>query len=266
MRALWYFVGRCVLAAALAAGLTSAAMASAAPEKPSELFKSGIARYAAGRPEEALDLFESPALAGKDAPGIYYNIGNAAYVAGRIGKAIWAYERALLLDPRARDIRKNIARARSRAADMNGGAPPTNFFEGISSAFRWVSGREAAWVFSGFWAAWILALAFRFFAGWWAAAGVALFRSTMILVIMAGSVLAVKVADDAAPRAVICADEVSARFGPAAADGKAFALKEGRMVRILNSSEEWWFVVDAEGRSGWIPRDAALRVDREFVS
>lgn len=256
--ALKRIVGVCVGTVALMGAAHSTVSAA---EKPSELFKAGITQYASGNLDEALAAFEHPALSDKEAPGIYHNIGNAAYASGRIGKAIWAYERALLLEPRARDTRKNLERALGRAADIEGGPAPTNFFEGISAWARWVSGEEAAWFFSAAWGVWILALLARFFLGWWTAAGVAFFRIALSVLIAAGALFGVKAADAVTPRAVIVSPETYARFGPGAGDGKAFGLKEGRFVRILNRSEEWGYAVDAEGRSGWIPKDAALQID-----
>ena len=111
--------------------------------------------YEDGNYPEAIQIYEQIVSTGVRDSRVLYNLGNAYALNGDIGRAILNYERASEITPRDRDIRHNMAFARSEAG-ISSDLPAVNPLLEISSLSRaWVSLNEisvialTAWITSG---------------------------------------------------------------------------------------------------------------------
>ena len=96
---------------------------------PSELLDEANAAYLAGDYSQAATTYEALIEAGHPTGDLYYNLGNALYRQGQLPESILAWKRAEQLSPRDGDIRANLDRARSQAADqLDNSSPPNPFF------------------------------------------------------------------------------------------------------------------------------------------
>ena len=121
----------------------------------SDAMDTAKALYEDGNYPEAIQIYEQIVSTGVRDSHVLYNLGNAYALNGDIGRAILNYERAAEITPRDRDIRHNLALARSEAG-ISSDLPAVNPVLEISSISRaWVSLNEisvialAAWITSG---------------------------------------------------------------------------------------------------------------------
>ena len=121
----------------------------------SDAMDTAKALYEDGNYPEAIQIYEQIVSTGVRDSRVLYNLGNAYALNGDIGRAILNYERAAEITPRDRDIRYNLALARSEAG-ISSDLPAVNPVLEISSLSRaWVSLNEisvialAAWITSG---------------------------------------------------------------------------------------------------------------------
>jgi hypothetical protein len=122
----------------------------------SDAMDAAKALYEDGNYPEAIQIYEQILSTGVRDSRVLYNLGNAYALNGDIGRAILNYERASEITPRDRDIRHNLALARSEAG-ISSDLPAVNPLLEISSLSKaWVSLNEisvialAAWITSGF--------------------------------------------------------------------------------------------------------------------
>jgi tetratricopeptide (TPR) repeat protein len=87
------------LLCALAGAVMLVAAASAAPQG-TDTWARANEEFAAGRFQEALELYQSITRTGETSATLFYNIANTHYRIGQLGEAILNYERALVLEPR----------------------------------------------------------------------------------------------------------------------------------------------------------------------
>ena len=114
------------------------------------------ALYEDGNYPEAIQIYEQIVASGVRDSRVLYNLGNAYALNGDIGRAILNYERASEITPRDRDIRHNLALARSEAG-ISSDLPAVNPLLEISSLSKaWGSLNEisvialTSWITSGF--------------------------------------------------------------------------------------------------------------------
>jgi tetratricopeptide (TPR) repeat protein len=223
----------------------------------SVLFRANQA-YLEGQYAEARDLYESLVDRGLLNGHVFFNLGNTYVRLGRIGEAILNYSRASLLQPRDGDLEANLQYARSLTQDrIEGGAPSlwhtmafwvfgTNLRELLTAfvllnALFWCSAvfnlyRQSEWAKWWFWLSLLLSLAAGISAG-------VKYRQTFW---NAGGVL--------------LAEESPVRAGFSRNDTTLFVLHEGAEFTILDEEKDWWKIALADGKKGWVPREAAGQV------
>lgn len=223
-------------------------------------FRSGNAAYQAGRFEEARDAYEGILAAGSESATLYYNLGNAYFKLGDLGKAVLSYERARRLDPGDEDIRANLDLANSLLADeitpLPGFLPLRVMRWGVEvlprSLLLHLSG--VGYVLAGLGAAlWILIRGprGRWWSGWVASA------AAVVALLAGANLLARDWLAGQESSGVILADEVAVYSAPSEDhDLQLFTIHEGTKVRIDQESGEWAEVVLADGKVGWVHRNA----------
>ena len=95
----------------------SAATVPTLAATPEEVFLEANNAYEAGRFEEAAEGYQSLLRYEFRDPVLEYNLAGALFKLGYLGPAILHYERAARLDPTDRDIRANLAFARTFCVD-----------------------------------------------------------------------------------------------------------------------------------------------------
>ena len=79
----------------------------------------------------------------------------------------------------------------------------------------------------------------------------------MLLLVMTTSLIQQIRTDDGQRQAVILREnETPVRFEPAPSGTVHFSVKQGTLVRIFDTREEWWQVARCDGRRGWIEKAA----------
>jgi tetratricopeptide (TPR) repeat protein len=186
-----------------------------------------------------------------------FNLGNAHYRRGDLGRAIWRYERALALDPDAEDARYNLAQARKLAArrveDKIEGADREPFWIRATSQ---LSASTETWLFVACYLALFVALGMRLrarrsghdTAGAWGA--VAAFLG--VAAVLAGALLAGRVALDRTPFGIVLPDALAVKEGADPNYRTSFEVHAGLKVRLADRDQDWVRIRLANGLEGWI--------------
>jgi hypothetical protein len=251
-------------AAALAFLWTAASFWPAAPafaqdaSVPAGNFQKGVELYQGGKFKEAALEFGRLAAAGTESAAVYYNLANSWVRSGQTGKAVWAYERAFLMDPRDEDIRFNRALLKAALGEPTG--PPAGILEPVQRLLdhvRTVEIELALQAVTVLLVVWMLA--FAYLRSWRALFGT-LFWITALVAVVIGCAAWIRWTEVRFEAAVVQQKEVFVRYGPTESDSKARQLKEGAGLRIEKRSGDWYLVRLANGQTGWIPKDAVIRV------
>jgi len=188
---------------------------------------------------------------------LYFNLGNAYFKAGERGKAILNYERARRLIPRDPDVQANLAYAQSQTG-VDACVPGLWQRLAFPLAHR-LATDGLVWATSAMYT--VLPIALAVYRLWPRRPRWLVYFSTSLtlLVVVATTSLARQVlADDWQRRAVLVdSGDTPARFEPADNGTVHFILKEGALVRVLDTRQGWLQVARCDGRRGWIPTAAA---------
>ena len=246
------------IAASIALLLVAAGVHAAEPPpvSPQTTFFHANALYKDGQYTAAAADYEQLRNAGLESGNLYFNLGNAYFKAGERGRAILNYERARRLMPGDPDLEANVAYARSLT---NAEACTAPVWERVAFpvAHRMATDR-LVWLTSSLYTLLLLALGgYRLWPRrprWliYAASGLAL-----LLVVCATSLAEQVLNGDWQHHAVVvAAGETPARFEPADSGTVHFGLKEGSLVRILDTRQGWLQIARCDGRRGWLAKSA----------
>ena len=97
--------------------LTFTIVGWASSDSQTELFRQANAAYDSGNYEQAVELYNTIVDNGFDSWELRYNLGNAYYRLDNVGQSILNYERALRMAPGKKNIKDNLALARSHTTD-----------------------------------------------------------------------------------------------------------------------------------------------------
>ena len=230
--------------------------ARAAEPSPRTTFYHANALYKDGQYAAAAKEYEEIEQSGLASGNLYFNLGNAYFKTGEKGRAILNYERARRLIPGDPDLSANIAYAQS-LTDADACSPALWQVVVFPLSHR-VATHQLVWVTSALYTLLLLVLAgYRLWPArprWlvYVASGLA------VLVLISSTSLAQQVlTDDWQPRAVVISSgDAPARFEPAENGTVHFALKEGSLVRVVETRDSWIEVARCDGRRGWIEKSA----------
>ncbi|MGH7197183.1 MAG: hypothetical protein ACREH5_00345 [Candidatus Omnitrophota bacterium] len=237
-----------VLLVAVCWSLVSAGSVSAAT------FEDANAKYQAGDFKAAAALYEDLAKAGGGSGAVYYDLGNAYFRLGMKGKTLVNYVRAFRRLPRDPDVRWNLELVRSTVPDRSG-SREGNFMR------AWAGAAADLFTFDE--------VCLSITAGLLAFLGLVLLAiyapqlkllphmvqgAVLLFLLAATALFGLKWADVRDPRAVVLEKEVYAHYGPSERETKAFLLREGAEVRLLDESKGWLYVTLNDKDPGWIPK------------
>ncbi len=215
---------------------------------------------------ESARLFEAALDGGPRNGALETNAANAFLLGGDVGRAILHYRRALVVRPDDPRATVNLATARGRRRDVIEETPSRALLETFAFWHRALALRTKVALALGAWTFAFLGIAAG--VAWRRAARIrgTLVRGGLALLVVALAVgvsgvveLRERAAGDAA---VVLAPEVALRTG----DGQSYPpryenpVHAGTEVRVREERAGWIEVELADGKRGWVPRDAVERV------
>jgi tetratricopeptide (TPR) repeat protein len=223
---------------------------------PQTTFYHANALYKDGQYAAAANEYEDLLQVGLASGNLYFNLGNAYFKAGERGKAILNYERARRFIPADPDLAANLSYAQS----LTETEPCT---PGLWQAVLFPLAHRFAtsglvWATSIVYTLLLFLLTtYRLWPSrprWLLYAAAA----TGVLVLITSTSLLRRLLTDEWQRqgVVVRKGEAPTRFEPAENGTVHFVLREGALVRIAGTRENWIEVGRCDGRRGWIEKDA----------
>lgn len=242
------------VAARIAAAESAAARAEAMPENDPDAARRAFM--------EAAEQWELLLADGRRAFSVHFNAGNARLRAGQPDRALAHYLAAQRLEPRNAALRDNLINVRAALADADAEAADPSPWDAIVGFSRWLRLNEriavaaAAWVI--FWSALMLR---RLRPGLAALPGLMFFSVAAFLV--AAGMIAVDAMDALGPTAVVVDQPAALRQprGGGFAPAGGVVVAPGDVVHVRDVRAAWIHVEASSGKTGWIPRQAAVFVD-----
>lgn len=228
---------------------------TSASSKNDSLWQAASEAYRNKAYEQALANYDTLMNRGFLSAELLNNAGNAAFKSKHIGKAVWCYEKAYRLDPSNEEIRYNKELMRFKIADRIEELP-------CIAPLRWIN--KVAKLFSPitwYWLAFILGIAFA--VSLWLRHRAILKTAWTNRIVFFMAVLSVFLAYRShyiiygKDQAVVQFPSVSILSAPDASGVELFQLHEGVVVEISKSQGAWQHIHLADGKEGWMSKDAA---------
>lgn len=219
------------------------------------LFDTGKEQYKNAKYQEAIDSWMKIVQNGEHSAALFFNIANAQYKLNKIGPSIYYYEKALQLDPNDSDIKTNLTFAENARVDAITPLPSTIFskwYRNIAEIFTY-----NGWaILSVFFSILFVALFLLYYFSYSAKIKRLIFATSMLsLILFVGSIsMAFLTYDDYSRNnpAIIFAEEIQIKAEPSLGSSTAFVLHEGTKVQVTAEDGQWYRILLADGKDGWI--------------
>ena len=216
------------------------------------LFSDANAAYLGGDLSRAIASYEALIAEGVTSPELETNLGAAYLRQGKRGLAALHFERALFLDPGDDDARADLIEVRRGNVDKLEGEADEGGTESLARVLAPLPGTTAAVLLVAIWSvAWILVAirVYRPFPWSGLAAGIAFGLAVLAAAVTWGAATGRRMA---LQRAVVVAQAVPAREGPAEKSVSHFEVHEGTTVRVEDQEGDYRRVKLANGLTGWV--------------
>lgn len=225
---------------------------------PDQLFYQGNIHYQKNDYVNALLQYDRILQSGYEGGNLYYNIGNSFFKMNKLGRAILFYERARRLMPHDSDLKSNIAFARSLAGEESYEDVVGNrIAKAMKRPFRNFPLGELAS------AAIIIYLFTALLIGFSMLNPMAGKRIRMILaldIIICLYTLAVfgmrYYSEEVARYGIVLAKGVECKYEPIDKSATYYKLQEASEVEILATHDGWKKIKRADGKIGWVKKEA----------
>ncbi len=216
----------------------------------------------------ALDRYREALQAGAVRNGgLLYDIGNAYFALGDIGRAILYYRRAELLIPTDGNLRHNLTYARSQRADNLPWSQPSEVVRVLLFWHYLIPPLPKLVAFIVAFAAACVAAALGILrrARW---KNIVAVSAAAVALLLGGSLAVNEVRLSTMRDGVVTTDEVVVRKGDGTAYERSFLdpLHAGAEFSVREQRAGWLFVELPDGRTGWIPSEAAEMVRTDVPS
>ncbi len=233
----------------ISAGPVRAASPAAPQEDLARAFHDASRVYDEQKWQDAAARFEALRQRAGNVPAVCFNLGNAYFKAGQPGKAILNYRRAWYSAPWDPDIQTNFHMALQTAGVPS---PEMNRTERWFTVLPLSSWAIVALV--SYWGAFLCLAVARFWPGGQASCR-NIARVLAVILILGVTGLGTWWRLSRNPEFVILRPDQQALYAPVEEGTPFFALPEGSIVRVIESSGGW-VKIRLSGRHGWIVRDA----------
>ncbi len=221
----------------------------------SQLWDSANTAYINADFAAAIELYKAIEEQELFSDALYFNLGNAYYKNEDIARAILYYQKALLISPNDQDILHNLNVAQTQTRDQ---------IEEIPELFlrRWNRAISRSFSCTG-WSIFSL-ISLSLFLGaimlFLLAAQRSLRKAGFFVALFAGvlfwitTLYALGERDELLNRdgAVIMSQSISIKSSPDKSATDLFMLHNGTTVKILRLIDDWYEIVIADGKKGWI--------------
>lgn len=254
-------VAHMALLAMAIAGVLSIGTPALAAGDARALVAQGNQAYTDSRFVEARDLYLQARGLGVDDPVLHYNLGTAQARTGQVGPAVASYLRAQRLAPRDPDVRRNLAWLRQNLKDLELADRSLPLFVAQVAAVVWGLSLDE-WGMLLVAGLWVLAatVAWRWLRGvsnWQRRA----FLAAVAAVVLSGAVTGVRwYQERVRDQAVVVADGVDVRSGPATSFPTLFAVHAGLALDVQGQRDGWAKVSLGGDWQGWIPAESVEHV------
>ncbi len=228
-----------------------------------EFFQQGNQLYRAGEYEKALNSYIEIYKSGYESGPLYYNIGNCYYKLDETGRAILYYERAKKLIPGDEELEFNLKLAHLSVVDKIEPLPTFFLFKAIDGFIYLIPTSILIWIVAALYLLFITFLIFRILSRNRYLRRMCSRVSIMFLVffIIFGFSLFTQITEKSQQEeAVIMAEEVNVKGAPSEGATTLFTLHEGTKVHIEKVSGDWFEVLLADGKVGWVKQDILERI------
>lgn len=234
---------------------SEAPAAQVLPATGEGLWEAGNTAYINGDYSRAIECYEAILDGGAYSAKLYYNLGNAYFKEGRLGPAILNYRRALRLSPGNEDIRYNLSVAENRTKDSIESVPEFFLTTWVKALRNTMSG--TAWTILSLIAlAAMLVLVLFYLLSQRLALRKAGFYGTLLMlligIVSTSFALTERRSSMDRDRAVVLSSAISVKSSPGNGATDLFVLHEGTTVRIASRLGDWWEIVIADGKKGWL--------------
>jgi tetratricopeptide (TPR) repeat protein len=223
---------------------------------PAEDFQRANQLYEEREFEEAIKLYRQVLDQNLQSAHLYYNLGNAYFKSGDLGHAVLNYLRAKRMAPGDDDINQNLRFASSFTRIQMEGVrlnPIRSLFESILEPYHV---NLLAWISSFFFVLLFVLLAVRYGLGIRNGLLKAGIITTLVLVICPSLLTTFKYHNDyLIERAVLVAEDCPVRTGPSDQSDVELQAAPGLVVEVVDESGDWFNVLFANKRRGWIKKD-----------
>ena len=229
-------------------------------QNPAEVFEQANQLYQQAKFAEAAAAYQAILHNGYASAELYYNLGNALYKSGNIAGAILNYERALKLIPNDDDLRHNLQIANLLITDKIEAAPRLfvwDYWDSIKASF---SLNTITWIVYALYVGLLGSIAFIVIARTYRGrkAGMLVTGGAGVVFVVSLVVLLGKISDiDTRDAAIVTADITTLKNSPDAKSSDAFVLHSGVKVQVTDSVNDWMKVRLADGKVGWMEKNAA---------
>ena len=228
-------------------------------QTPSELFDRANSSYQNNQYQEAINTYIEILNSGKESAQLYYNMGNAYYKIDDYPSAILSYEKSLKLDRSQKDAAFNLKLANLRVADRIEPLPEL-FLNIWLVKFSQIASSSA-------WARTLICFLFLSLLGFasYLLSKTKSFRKLGFIVGLAalllclGSFLFAQNAyhfETAQNQAILFSENEYVKSSPDNNSTDLFIIHEGIKVTVQDEVGDWINIQLADGKEGWIPKDA----------
>lgn len=227
---------------------------SYAANSPDDLFKQANAYYENGEFQTARDTYRKIVEQGEFSPTLFYNLGNTNYRLKENGRALLNYRRALILNPSHAEAKLNEEFLKSSITsipisqsmlDIVFGLLPTATLLPVAAIFFWITILLAGM-------AWFRSLNARILTG-----GII----SLVIFLYSATACVLHIRDyDQQKLAMVVASGAKAKYAPAESSGTLLPVPEGTILKVLNRSGDWAYVVLPDKRRGWIQDESIASI------
>jgi len=223
-------------------------------EDPNKLFYVGNNFYEKRDYKKAIEEYLKILDMGLKSGHLYYNIGNAFFKTGRLGHAILYYERARRIIPQDRDLRANLAYAKSLVESSGFDAPAAKIIPRlIKKPFADLSLNALATLTVIVYFIMVAMLALLILNPFFAKKFWPVFIMIPGIFLMNLSALAIRYYDeDILKRGVIVQKEADCKYEPIDKSTTYYRLQEGDEVIVLSTRAGWRQIKRLDGRIAWV--------------
>ena len=219
--------------------------------------------YAAGKYEEAIEVYQKILGEQLESANLYYNLGNCYYKLGENTKAILNYERALLLNPGDESVRYNLKMAQQAIVDKIEVLPELFLVRWYKALITTFSADQWGYFSVALFILFLLMAALFFYSRTRGMKKTGFVVGIIALCLMLTTLSFAFQQDKRMTQrefAIITAPSVTVKGAPDSSGTSLFLIHEGLKVQIIEVLGTWYNIRLADGNEGWVAQSDLERI------